>query len=123
MFGVVWPGLVSIECNHLIANDASQTVIWRSVNAVSIHALFGCGDKESAKQMNIEKPGVVHIAAAWQAVEDVHVSQPCVAEMDKRRNIASQIQKRVQLYRRFRCAKWAQSNRLNVRSIVVESNA
>ena len=115
VFGVVLSGVVSVECNHLIANDASRTVGWRRVNAVSIHALFCSGDKESAKLMNPEKPGVVHIAAVHdvksadlylQDVQHVHVCHLPVADMDKGRNIASQIQKRVQLYCRFRCAKW-----------------
>ena len=41
-----------------------------------------------------------------QDVQHVHVCQLPVADMDKSRNIALQIQKRVQLYSRFRSAKW-----------------
>ena len=90
---------MSIECDYLIANDASQVVDWKILNKVYIHhTLFGSCDKEDLKLMHIEKPTEVHIVAIHdvksasldlQDVEDAHFCQFPVADMDKCRNIAS----------------------------------
>lgn len=95
-------------CQHngLIADKSRRSVDWMRVATLKLQIRLGADNKEAAdgmkmmKSLEIEKPSIHDVKRSrfWQQiVENIDLVHLAVADMDKRRNIASQIEQRVQL--------------------------
>src|SRR3974390_2803303 len=63
MLWIALGGVMTAECDGLIADDAGCAVNWGRVDAVGIHIRFGARDEERAGQMHTVKPAEIDVAA------------------------------------------------------------
>lgn len=96
----------AFEQHRLVAHDTGCSVGRRGINAPSIHVDLGPGDEQSARSVHgiqpseVQVPAVHHVKGACldrHEVEHVDLVLLAVADVDKRRDCASQIQQRMQL--------------------------
>ena len=117
------------ERDGLVADEAGASVDRMRVSALGLEVSLGADDEEAAGLMKATEPIEVDVSAihdvdgtglGHQLIEDIDVVQLAVADEDEGRDIAPQIQERVQLDRRFGRATAGKSQRH--RSIVVASS-
>src|SRR5271163_4725448 len=110
MVGVMLAGIVTVERDGLIADDADCTVARCRIHPMGVHVRFGPGDEEGAELMEPVQTGEIDITAihnvdgAWfreQKVKRVDVMQLAIRDVDEARDAAAQIQERVHLHRGF----------------------
>ena len=108
MLWIALGGVVTVECDGLIADDAGCAVGWGRVDAVGIHIRFGARDEERAGQMQTVKPAEIDVAAIHD-IDGASLGEQRISawtswslpsNMDKARDISAQIQQRVHLHRR-----------------------
>ena len=51
MFGVLLAGIVTVQSDGLIADDAGRTVSQGRIDPMGIHVRFGAGDEEGSGQV------------------------------------------------------------------------
>lgn len=110
--------LVRIEAcedDGLIADQPGGAVDGMRVPAVCFEIRFAAGDKEAARFVNaiqtleVEEAPIHHVERArlgHQLIEDVDLVHLAVADVDEGRDVATQIEQRVQFDRRFGPPKW-----------------
>ncbi len=120
------------ERDGLVADEASASVDRMRVPALGLEVGLGADDKEAAGGVKAAEPIEVDVSAihdvdgtglGQQLIENIDVMQLAVADEDEGRDIAAQIQERVQLDRRFGQRNGAQGKTERHRSIVVASSA
>jgi len=103
-------GVVTIQCDGLIADDTGRTVCRGRIDPMGIHVRFGASDEEGSGQMQHVEAGEIDIAAVHdvdraslreEQVKCVNVVQFAVRNVDEARDITAQVQQRVHLDRRF----------------------
>jgi hypothetical protein len=62
MFGVMLAGVVTIQGDGLIADDAGRTVCRGGIEPMSIHVRFGAGDEKGSGQVQHMESGEIDIA-------------------------------------------------------------
>lgn len=114
VFGVILNRVMPVQFDHLIAHNSIVFVRRSGVDPLSIHVVFGASNEEGSYLMELEQPGVVHIPSVHNIegaglyghdVHHVDVVHLSVADMDKRRYVAPQIQKCMHLHSCFGLAK------------------
>ena len=106
VFGVVLRNVVIVQYDGLIADKTAATVHLGRVNALGVLVAFGTGHKEGAGLMHLEQASKVYVASvydverAWlqdQDVQNIDLVHLAIADVDKGRNRASEVQLDVQL--------------------------
>ncbi len=94
------------SCNGLIAEDAAAPVHLGRVHAPGVHVAFGAGYKEGAGLMHLKQASKVVVASLHhvertrlqdQDVQHIDLVHLAIADVDKGRNRASEVQQGVQL--------------------------
>src|SRR3989338_318045 len=108
-----WEMLLRIETGQrtqLVADDASRAICWQGVSSRKAQIRLGTRHEETACLVQTMQPGEVEIAAIHDVerpsfgndlVENIHVVQLAVADVDEAGDIATQVEQRMQLDRRF----------------------
>ncbi len=106
MLGVVLGGIVPIQRNGLIADDAAAPVHLGRVNPPGVHIAFGSGDKESAGLMHLEQASKVQVTPIHdveraglqnQDVQHIDFVHLAVADVDEGWDGAPQVQQGMKL--------------------------
>ena len=114
MFGIVASHVKSVETKQLIANYSRAAVGFGRVPAPSVHAAFGASHKERSRLMYLVEPVEVYVnpihyvkrpGLDGQDVEHFDVAHLAIADMNKGRDCATQVQQRMHLHRRLGAAK------------------
>jgi len=104
----------SIQRTQLVADDAGGTVRWQRVPTRKAQIHFGSGHKETACLVQAMQPFEVEITpihdvkrpCLWNdLVENVHIVQFAIADVDEAGDVAAQVEQRMQLDRCFCRAK------------------
>ena len=104
-FLVAFERIESGQHNGLIADQSARPVHRMRVTSLDLQIRLGAYDKETSRRMKpvqsleIEKPSVHHIECAGlrqQLVEDIDLVHLAIADVNKTRDIAPQIEQRVQ---------------------------
>ena len=107
---VILGGLISLQHERLIENHARGSIRGVRIATLRIHVALRPRHKEASRLMQPVQALEIDVAAIHdvegagfrnQLIEDVHVVQLAVADMDKTRDIAAQIEQRVHLHRRL----------------------
>lgn len=114
-----WEMLLRIKAcqrTQLIADDTARTIRWQRVSSRKAQIRFGSRHKETASLMQAMQPGKVEIAAIhdverpgfWNdLVENVHVVQLAIADMNEAGDISAKVEQGMQLDCCFGRAKWS----------------
>ena len=106
-----WEMLLRIKAcqrTQLVADDAGRAVCRQRVSSSEAQIRLGSRHKETARLMQAMQPGEVEIAAIHDVerpslgndlVENVHVVQLAVADVDEAGNVAAQVEQRMQFDR------------------------
>lgn len=106
VLGVMLRGVKPVEQYRLIANNAAHSIGLCRIDSLNTHIGFGARHEESACLIQSVKTREIQVAAIhdierssldWHEVQHVDFVYLAVAEVDKRRYCAAQVQKRVQL--------------------------
>lgn len=107
-----WEMLLRIKAGQrteLVADDAGRTV-WQGVSTSEAQVRLGSRHKETACLVQAMQSREVEIAAIHDVkrpglgndlVENVHIVQLAIADVDEAGNVAAQVEQRMQLDRRF----------------------
>ena len=107
-------GIEALEPDGLVADDAGGTVDGVRVETPEPEIRSGSDDKKGralgepilTREVQVTSVHDIKGAGLWlQLVEDIDIVQLAIGDMDKRRNIAAQIQQRMELDRRLGSAK------------------
>lgn len=99
-------GVKAREHDGLIADQAGAAIDGMGITALGFEVGLGTGDKEAFRLVQLIEPIEVDVASVHdvestglgqQEIEDIDVVQFAVADMEKRGDVAPQIQQRVQL--------------------------
>ena len=110
----VLTGVEAGEHDGLIANQARASIDRMRVTPLGFEVGFGAGDKEAFRLVQPIKPFEVDVSSVHnvesaglgqQQIQNVDVVQFAIADVEKRRDVAAQVQKRVQLDGRLGRAK------------------
>ena len=102
------------EHNGLIANQSRASIDRMGIPTLGFEVGFGAGDKEALRLVQPIKPFEVEVSPVHdvesarlgqQQVQNVDVVQFAIADVEKRRDVAPQVQQRVQLDGRLGRAK------------------
>src|SRR6266478_148445 len=102
------------EHDGLIANQPGASIDRMRIATLGFEVRFGAGDKEAFRLVQLIKPLEVDVASVHdvestrlgqQQVQNVDVVQFAIADVEKRRDVAAQVQQRVQLDGRLGRAK------------------
>jgi len=108
-----WKMLLGIKAGQrtqLVADDAGRTIRWQGVSPSEAQIRFGSHYEETARLMQAMQLGEVEIAAIHDVerpgfgndlVENVHVVQLAIADVDEAGDVAAQVEQRMQLDRRL----------------------
>ena len=108
-----WEMLLRIKAGQrtqLIADDAGRAICWSGVSPSEAQIRLGSRHKEAAGLMQAMQPGEIEIAAIHDVerpslgndlVENVHIVQLAIADMDETGDVATQVEQRMQLDRRL----------------------
>ncbi len=106
VFGVVLKNLVTVQYDLLVADKTAAAVHLGQVNALGVLVAFGTGHKEGVGLMHLEQASKVDVASAhdvvraWpqdQDLQNIDLVHLAIADLDKGRNRASEVQQDVQL--------------------------
>jgi len=108
---VILRGLVALQHDRLIAHDAGSRTVRRTRTATPRHYVaLRARHKEAARLMKPIQAVEIDVAAVHdaegaafrgQVIDNVDFMQLAIADRDKARDIALQIEQRVHLHRRF----------------------
>ena len=110
----VLTGVEAGEHDGLIANQPRASIDWMRITTLGFEVGFGAGDKEAFCLVQLIKPLEVDVASVHdvestrlgqQQVQNVDVVEFAIADVDERRDVAAQVQERVQLDGRLGRAK------------------
>src|SRR4029077_3429619 len=102
----VLAGIEAGEHDGLIANQARASIDGMRITPLGFEVGFGSGDKEAFRFVQPIKPFEVDVSSVHdvesarlgqQQVQNVDVVQFAIADVEKRRDVAAQVQERVQL--------------------------
>lgn len=111
----VLAGVETRQDDGLIADETGTSIHGARIAPLNFEVRFAAGHEETACDMKPKEPLKVQVSpihdiespGSWQQpVEDVDLVHLAVVDMDKCRDIAAQIEQRVQLHGRLRRAKW-----------------
>ncbi len=111
---VILTGLFPGQHDRLVASQAGRLVDWTRIDSPILEVGLGTCDKEGLRLMQDIQSGEVDIATIHDVeaacledhlIEDVHIVQLAVRDMDEGRNIAAQIEQRMEFDRTFVFAK------------------
>jgi len=120
---VVFGRLVALQHERLIEAHARGSIDGMRVSALRIHVLLRTRDEEAARLVQPMQSCEIHIAAIHhverpgfrnQLIEDVHVVELPVADVNEAGDVAAQVQQRVHFHRGLGRAKrrpWKQRQR------------
>ena len=107
-------GVKARQHDGLVANQAGAAIDGMRVATLGFEVGFGPGDKETFRIVQLIKPIEIDVTSVHdvesagfgqQQIEDVDVVQFAIADVEERRDTATQVQERVQLDGRFGRAK------------------
>jgi len=107
-------GVKACQYDGLIANQAGASIDGMGIATLGFEVGFGAGDKETFRFVQLKKSIEVDVASVHdvestglgqQQIENVDVVQFAIADVKKRRDVAPQVQERVQLDGGFGRAK------------------
>ena len=110
----VLTGVKAGEHDGLIANQSGASIDRMRITTLGFEVGFGAGDKEAFRLVQPIKPVEVDVASVHdvesaglgqQQVQNVDVVQFAIADVEERRDVAAQVQERVQLDGRLGRAK------------------
>jgi len=114
-----WEMLLRIKASQrtqLVADDAGRAVCRQRVSTREAQIRLGSRHEETACLVQAMQPSEVEIAAIHDVeraclgndlVEDVHIVQLAVADVDEAGDVATQVEQRMQLDRRLGRTKWS----------------
>src|ERR1039457_6262744 len=100
----------SVQRTQLVADDARRAICWQRVSSCKAQIRLGSRHKETALLVQAMQPGKVEIAAIHDVerpsfgndlVENVHIVQLSIADVNETGNVAAQVEQRMQLDRRL----------------------
>lgn len=116
VIGIMLLAVETLESNGLVEQDAGRSIGGSGIHATRIQIGFGASDEKCPGLMQIVETFEIDVAAihhivgsglGHQEVEHVEVVDLSIGDMDKARDIPSQIEQRVQFDRRFGGPKWS----------------
>lgn len=108
-----WKMLLRIKAGQrtqLVADDPERAVCWQGVSSSEAQIRLGPRHKETSRLVQAMQSREVEIAAIHDVerpglgndlVENVHIVELAIADVDKAGNVAAQVEQRMQLDRRF----------------------